>query len=72
MLYLGGEYPPRGAPANKRGRGLKVSEVHAIIDLTQIPSRYSSHAVGILEMIPARGLGDHLDYHASANTRQSY
>ena len=34
MLYLGGEYPPRGDPANKRGRGLKVSEVHAIVDLT--------------------------------------
>ena len=72
MLYLGGEYPPRGAPTNKRGRGLEVSEVHAIIGLTQIPSRYSSHAVGILEMIPARELGDHLDYHTSANTRQSY
>ena len=72
MLYLGGEYSPRGAPANKRRRGIKVSEVHAIIDLTHILSRYSSHAVGILEIIPARGLGDHLDYHTSANTRQSY
>ena len=30
MLYLGGEYPPQGAPADKRGIGLIVSEVHAI------------------------------------------
>jgi len=37
MLYLGGEYPPRGAPTNKRRRGLKIKEESAIMDLTHLP-----------------------------------